>query len=142
MTPHEIPEDFRFTAATRASIAEDYPQLDIDKTEQAFIEWGTNAVETNKRHPRYGKPLECKNWQMKAKNVIRIQVVNKWTTIAIAKPGQEVDTRWQEVLKFASDVGYPHPRTKIDSVEGYRTKIKNWLACDRRVVNFELKVMK
>lgn len=126
MTPHEMPEDFRFTAATREYIQCEFPQLDIDKTEQAIIEWGTNAIETNKRHPEYGQPLKCKNWQMKARNVIRIQVINKWSSIAIPKQGQEIDMRWREVLTHAKAIGCPIERRSIDSVESFRTRVRNW----------------
>lgn len=126
MTPHEMPEDFIFTAATREYIESEFPQLDIDKTEQAIIEWGTNAIETNKRHPEYGQPLKCKNWQMKARNVIRIQVINKWSSIAIPKQGQEVDMRWQEALTHAKAIGCPIERRPADSVESFNTRVKMW----------------
>lgn len=130
MPLHEMPEDFRFTDATRSALAKEYPQLDIDKTEQAFIEWGTNAVETNKRHPRYGQPLECKNWQMKAKNVIRIQVINKWSSIAIPKQGFAIDMRWQETLTKARDIGFDKTkegeRRSSDTVESYKYRMTQW----------------
>lgn len=126
MQPHEMPEDFCFASSTRDWLAKEYPQLDIDKTEQAIIEWGTNAIETNKRHPEYGQPLKCKNWQMKARNVIRIQVINKWSSIAIPKQGQEVDMRWREALTHAKAIGCPEQRRPTDSVDSFKARVKMW----------------
>lgn len=130
MTPHEMPENFRFTATTREYIQCEFPQLDIDKTEQAIIEWGTNAIETNKRHPDYGQPLKCKNWQMKARNVIRIQVINKWSSIAIPKQGYAIDMRWQETMAKARDIGFTKTkegeRRSSDTVDSYRSRMAQW----------------
>lgn len=134
-----ITEDFYPSQSTVKWLESEYPQIDIVKTTQAFIEWASNAIEKDKRNPNYGKPIHCANWNLKMRNVIRIAMTNKWTGIAIPKQGQEIDVRWAEVLSHAKAIGCPLQRMQHDTVESFRTRIKNWETYDRpseRVLNF------
>lgn len=133
----EIDLSFRPSSETIKFLESEYPQLDIEKTIQAFIEWASNQIETNKKHPNYGEQLKCSNWSLKLRNVVRIQMVNKWNSIAIPKQGQEIDVRWAEVMTHAQAIGCPLKRAQHDTVESFRTRVKNWETYDRpRVLNF------
>ena len=126
-----ISEDFTLTPSTLKWITTEYPQLDPDKTLTAFIEWAANQRDNNKRSATYGQQLKCFNWQLKFRNVVRIQMVNKWTTIAIAKQGQEVDVRWAEILTHAKAIGCPLQRRPIDTADGFATRVKQWETFDK-----------
>jgi len=133
-----ISEDFELTAKTREWLATEYPQLDERKTVQAFIEWAFNQRDNNKRSATYGQQLTCVNWQMKFRNVIRIQMVNKWSTIAQPKAGQALDAGWAEVLAHAKAIGCPLEKRSTETVEGFRTRVKNWETFDKpkNVIDF------
>lgn len=137
MTETPISEDFTLTSKTSAWLSVEYPQLDEGRTVQAFIEVMANNIEKNKRHPNYGNPIICANWQMKFKNCVRIAMLNKWTGMCIPKQGQEIDVRWAEVMTHAQAIGCPLKRAQHDTVESFRTRVKNWETYDRpRVLNF------
>lgn len=146
-TETPISEDWEPTKKTSEWLQREYPQLDPDKTVTAFIEWASNQRDNNKRSATYGQVLQCFNWQMKFRNVIRIQVINKWSSIAIPRQGHEVDTRWSEVLTHAKAIGCPLQRRTIDTVEGFRTRVRAWETYDKprnSVIDFgsAMKVMR
>jgi len=140
LLPHTIPDNFSLSESTKAWLEREYPQLDEQRTVDAFVEWATNQRDNNKRSPTYGEPLTCLSWQMKFRNVVRIQMVNKWSTIAIPKQGKEIDIRWQEALANAKAIGCPIERRSIDSVESFKTRVKNWEITSvktTRVIDFD-----
>ena len=146
--PHPIPIPFILTDATKTWLAREYPQIDEVKTTEVFENKMSNAIDYEKRSPYFGQQVHALNWQRKFLTYVRIAMTNKWTGSIVTKAGAEIDTAWQEVMKFATDLGYPlqdprYARRPADTANGFRSRIKSWEANDRNrnVLQFELKQM-
>lgn len=126
-----ISDEFSLKPATQAWLQREYPQLDEARTVEAFIEWAQNQRDNNKRSKTYGELMKCFNWQAKFKNVVRIQITNKWTTIAIPKQGQEVDVRWAEILTHAKAIGCPLQRRPNEPADAFTTRVRMWEVHDK-----------
>jgi len=138
--PHPIPDPFHLTDKTRQWLRDKYPNLDEDGQEELFASKMTNAIDKDKRSPYYNQVVHAVNWQRKFMEFVRIAATNKWTGSLVPKQGHEVDMRWQETMAHAKAIGCPIERRSVDSVESFRTRVKNWEMTSvktTRVIDFD-----
>ena len=138
--PQPIPIPFILTDATKAWLAREYPQIDEVKTTEVFENKMSNAIDYEKRSPYFGQQVHALNWQRKYMTYVRIAMTNKWLGSVVMKQGHEIDMRWAETMTHAKAIGCPIERRSIDSVESFRTRVKNWEVSSSRttkVIDFD-----